>query len=95
MKKPKAITSLTKTVEYMVSQDYIKRFEAEYYQTQIRFNSLYIMIDKFHAGALDFEPVTPMDVLILQLKAMDSYLRVLEARAKIEGIELDTKRYNI
>lgn len=68
MKKPKAITSLTTTVEYKVSEDYIKRFEAEFYQTQIRFNSLYIMIDTYHAGVLDFEPVTPWRYLYFSLR---------------------------
>lgn len=37
---------------------------------------------------LDFTPDCPRSLLELQVRAMTDYLAVLEARAKIEGVEL-------
>ena len=76
------------TVELMGSADYKDRFKAEYYQTKIRYDKLHLMIVKYEAGTLDFEPTTPISILKDQAKYMGMYLYTLEMRAQMEGIEL-------
>ncbi len=79
---------LKETIEMMNSEDYKERFKAEYYQLKIRFKKLYKMLVKLEAGTLDFTPACSEDVLNDQLYYMNEYLKVLEIRAEIEGIEL-------
>ena len=79
---------LKDTVELMNSDDYKERFKAEYYQTKIRYEKLHRMTIKYEAGTLDFGPNSSLELLKEQKCYMGNYLRVLEIRAEIEGIEL-------
>lgn len=47
------------------------------------------MVDKHNNGTLEFKPTCPMSIYDIQLRAMRDYLTILEARATIEGVELD------
>lgn len=85
------IKNLKDTTEPMVSGDYKERFKAEYFQLVIRFEGLKKMIEKWDKGLLDFKPTCPRSTYNMQIKAMADYIAVLEARAKIEGIELDVE----
>ena len=80
---------LAETVEMMNSTDYKERFKAEYNQLVIRYKGLKAMLDKWDNGTLQFEPTCPRSTYNMQIKAMTDYLAVLEARAVMEGIELD------
>lgn len=79
---------LKETIELMNSEDYKDRFKAEYYQTKIRYDKLHNMLVKNEAGVLDFKPTSPIAKLQEQKRYMGEYLRCLEVRAAIEGIEL-------
>ncbi|WP_288617827.1 crAss001_48 related protein [uncultured Eubacterium sp.] len=80
---------LKDTIELMQSSDYKERFKAEYQQTKIRYNALHRMLIKWDAGKLDFTPTCSKSLLSEQKRYMGEYLRCLETRAVIEGIELD------
>ena len=79
---------LNETIELMTSPDYKNRFKAEYWQTKIRYDKLSMMLEKYRANKLDFEPTCPMWILEKQKKWMEGYLNTLEVSAKQEGIEL-------
>lgn len=79
---------LKDTVEMMNSSDYKERFKAEYYQTKIRYEKLHSMLIKNEAGVLDFKPTCQVAKLVEQKRYMGEYLRMLEIRAAIEGIDL-------
>lgn len=79
---------LKDTVDLMNSEDYNHRLKAEYFQTKIRYDKLHKMLVKKAAGTLDFEPKCSVALLIEQKRYMGEYLRVLETRAEIEGIDL-------
>jgi len=81
---------LADTVERMNSADYKERFKAEYEQLKIRFIGLMNMCGKWDRDELTFEPTCPRSTYELQLKAMKDYIAILEMRAVMEGIELDT-----
>lgn len=76
------------TVQLMLSNNYKERFKAEYWQLKIRYEKLKTMCEKWDNGELDFEPTCYRTVYGSQLIAMCDYLRTLELRAEIEGIEL-------
>lgn len=80
---------LKDTTEMMASSDYKERFKAEYYQLRIRTCKLSMMLKYWIVGGLDFAPTCPRSTYELQLKAMQDYLAVLEARAVMEGIDLE------
>lgn len=80
---------LEETVEMMKSADYKERFKAEYYQLVIRYKGLKSMLDKWDNGTLEFKPTCPRGTYNIQIKAMTDYIAILEARAMIEGIELE------
>lgn len=81
--------TLKDTVEMMNSNDYKERFKAEYYQLVTRYYSLKSMLIKWDEGAtLNFEPTCPRSTYNMQIKAMDDYIAILEARAVMEGIDL-------
>ena len=82
---------LRDTVDMMNSDDYKDRFKAEYYQTKIRYTKLHEMLVKHEAGVLDFKPTCPIAKLQEQKRYMGEYLRCLEVRAAIEGIELQKR----
>lgn len=79
---------LKDTATMMLSDDYKERFKAEYWQLKIRYEKLYIMTTRWDNGYLDFKPDCPRSIYNLQMDAMEQYLAVLEARAKIENIDL-------
>lgn len=80
--------TLDKTVDLMLSDDYKNRFEAEYRQLVNRANKLRKMIRQYEKGELDFEPESPIDILVWQLKTMDEYIYILKRRASYEKITL-------
>lgn len=79
---------LQETINMMQSEDYKERFKAEYYQLKIRIEKLDEMLIKYKAGTLGFVPKCRYELLIDQCDSMVEYLRILEARAFVEGIEL-------
>ena len=81
---------LKDTIEMMVSDDYKERFRAEYYQLVIRYNKLKAMIEKWDNGTLEFKPTCPRSTYNLQIKAMTDYIAVLEARAVMENVDLES-----
>lgn len=70
------------------SDDYIERFKAEYYQLKVRLDKLNTMLEKWDKGELKFSPTCQREFYTRQVKAMNDYLKVLETRAYIEGVEL-------
>lgn len=80
---------LRDTVEMMNSEDYKERFKAEYQQNVIRYQKLAAMLEKWDNGELNFEPTCPRSTYNMQIKTMTDYIAVLEARAVMEGIDLD------
>ena len=81
---------LVDTVEMMNSSDYKERFKAEYAQLVIRYNGLRNMLEKWDNGTLEFEPTCPRSTYNLQIKAMTDYIAVLEARAVMEDVDLES-----
>ena len=79
---------LKDTIDLMNSDDFKDRFVAEYRQTKIRYEKLHKMLIKYEAGTLNFEPKCSLELLSEQAKHMGLYLKCLEIRAEIEGIEL-------
>ncbi len=82
------VITLNKTVDYMLSDDYKKRFIAEYWQVRLRYEKLKSMIRDWDSDRLNFKPTCPRYMYDMQLKAMYEYLDVLETRARLEEIEL-------
>ena len=80
------VTELKDTIPMMLSDDYKERFKAEYNQVLIRYQKLKTMLHNWDSGSLNFEPTCPRSLYDLQIKSMQEYLTVLEARACIEGI---------
>lgn len=72
----------------MVSTDYKDRFKAEYIQLKTRLEGLKTMLHNWDNEQLSFIPSCPRSTYDLQVEAMTKYLAVLEARAKIEDINL-------
>ena len=82
-------SELAGTCAMMVSPDYKERFKAEYWQVVIRYQKLKAMLQKWDNGELNFSPTCPRSTYNMQIKAMTDYIAVLEARAVMEGVELD------
>lgn len=80
---------LRDTVEMMNSADYKERFKAEYQQVVIRYQKLAAMLEKWDNGELNFTPTCPRSTYNMQVRAMTDYIAVLEARAAMEGVDLD------
>lgn len=79
---------LAETINGMISEDYKERFIAEYQQLVIRYNGLKNMLNKWDKNELPFTPTGPRSTYNMQIKAMTDYIAVLEARAVMEGINL-------
>ena len=93
VKRRKAVISeLKDTCDLMTSSDYKERFIAEYEQLRIRSEKLGNTIKALQEGSLAFTPACPVDILEDQLEAMKGYQSVLEERAVIEGISLNSSR---
>ena len=82
--------TLADTVELMTSDNYKKRFIAEYWQTKIRYDKLHKALVKHEAGTLPYSFSCPVEVLRGQIYLMGEYLTQLEIRAEIEGIDLES-----
>lgn len=80
---------LRDTVEMMNSADYKERFKAEYHQNMIRHDKLTSMLEKWDKGELNFKPTCPRSTYVLQIHAMEDYIAILQARAVMEGVDLD------
>lgn len=76
------------TALLMKSVDFKDRFRAEYRQLENRVYGLRAMLEKYKAGTLSFKPLCSYELLHEQLVHMESYARLLDERAKTEGIEL-------
>jgi hypothetical protein len=81
--------SLKDTIDMMNSEDFKERFRAEYFQLCIRTNGLRVMLDKMTNKTLPFAPKCSLGLLSYQHSIMKQYLKALEERAEIEGINLD------
>ena len=79
---------LKDTVELMLSNDYKERFKAEYHQLAYRLRNLKKLLKGWDDENLAFTPTCPRSVYDLQIKAMSEYKAILEARAVMEGINL-------
>lgn len=79
---------LKDTIEGMLSSDYRERFKAEYMQARIRRMKLANMIDKYIHDELSFQPMCSPTLLMAQCAAMDSYILLLDERARLECIDL-------
>lgn len=79
---------LKDTIGLMQSEDYKDRFKAEYHQLSTRYQKLKGMLNRWDNGELNFIPTCPRRIYGLQVRVMSDYMAVLEARAKIEGVEL-------
>ena len=82
------MTELKDTSDMMVSDDYKKRFVAEYAQLKMRYKKLYAVLEKYAVDKLDFKPTCPIEILYEQLDHMEAYLNILKIRANYEDIEL-------
>ena len=84
------IKDLSQTVELMSSNDYKKRFIAEYAQVEIRYKRLERVLKSIEDNTCPkcFKPTCPVDILESQLKYMNDYRAILIVRAAIEDIEL-------
>ena len=81
--------NMKETADMMLNEDYKKRFVAEYWQTKNRYDALHRMTIRYEAGTLEFKPTCSVELLKEQKSHMGNYLRVLEIRAEIEGINLN------
>ena len=89
---------LKDTAELMMSEDYKKRFVAEYAQTKIRYEKLKDYANRIEAayiaGGLGLTNVEhpkhdcPLDTLRNQQRIMGELLGIMELRAIIEHIDL-------
>lgn len=72
-------------------EDYKLRMINEYKELKEKYDKLHKMLVKYDAGKLDFTPTCPIDLLRKQASFMGQYLYILEVRAVIEGIDLNTE----
>lgn len=89
-KDSKIPSKLAGMVALMNGNDFKDRFRIEYFQLTIRLSKLEKMLYEMKAGTLNFTPKCSYELLHEQAVYMKQYKRVLEERAKIEGIDLDS-----
>ena len=77
---------LKDTVDMMLSNDYMERLKAEYYQAEISYYALGKMLSDWDDGELDFTPTCPKMVLAAQHGVMRDYLDILKRRVFEEGL---------
>ena len=82
--------TLERSAELMLSGDYRARMAAEWAQVKIRHRRLQEMLDAYREGKLDFEPTCPITLLREQALVMQEYVDILEKRAELEGIRLES-----
>ena len=88
MKREIKTNPLAETALLMQSDDFKDRFKAEYFQLAIRISGLEKMLEKYRSGTLAFNPNSSYELLHEQFVYMKNYIKVLEERAKLEGIDL-------
>ncbi|KWW29285.1 MAG: hypothetical protein AUK63_1507 [bacterium P3] len=81
--------NLSEIAKLMLDGDYRNRFRAEYYHLKVRLNNLKAVLKLWDENKLDFTPDCPRSIYTIQLRAMEEYLAVLEARARIENVNID------
>lgn len=80
---------MTKSIlDLIQSDDYKKRLLGEYLELKERYDKLHKIIIKQEAGTLDFELSCPFSLLETQCSIMGHYLKTLEIRMEIEGVEV-------
>ena len=75
-------------------ENYKLRMINEYRELKEKYDKLHKMLVKYDAGKLDFIPTCPIDMLRKQASIMGQYLYILETRAVIEGVSLNTEDRN-
>lgn len=85
---------ITTIFDLMSSNSYKDRFRAEYMELLDRYYKLQKMLEKWDNGTLDFIPTCPRSTYNMQIRAMSDYLAILEARAVMEGIDLEEVKCN-
>lgn len=80
---------LKDTVEMMLSDDYKERFKAEYRQVTVRLEKLKAYLKLWDRCELTFTPDCPRSTYDLQRRGMEDYVAALEARAVMEGIDIE------
>ncbi|AIX04346.1 TPA: hypothetical protein ACJN9V_000427 [Streptococcus agalactiae] len=68
---------------------YKKRMIEEYKRLEERTIKLGVMVGNYRSGALNFKLSCPIELLEAQYHTMCVYLKILEQRAAIEGLELN------
>lgn len=71
-----------------IMEPWKERFVKERSELVERIFKLDMMLQKWETGKLGFEPKCPKKLLQRQLEVMTEYLEILDARARIEGIEI-------
>lgn len=77
---------LKDTVDLMLSDNYIERFQAEFHQLNIRIAELRRMLKEYKKG--NFTTNCSFELLYKQLIFMLIYRDMLKERAEIENIDL-------
>lgn len=72
-------------------EDYKLRMVKEYKELKEKYTKLHNMLVKYDAGKLNFTPTCPIDLLRKQASVMGQYLYILETRAVIEDVDLNTE----
>ena len=72
-------------------EDYKLRMVKEYKELKDNYDKLYAMLVKYDAGKLDLPPTCSIYLLRKQSSVMDQYLYILETRAAIEDVDLNTE----
>ena len=80
---------LAETVGLMLSEDYKDRLKAEYWQVKLRYNDLHEFLIKYEAGMETISPPEKSQLMQLQARVMEKYLKLLEERAMLEGVALE------
>ena len=75
---------LKDTIEDMISDNYIRRYKAEYNQVCIRISKLVDYLKYYKANDNNIE----IELKAQQLNAMTQYKNILELRANIDKIDL-------
>lgn len=81
---------LQDTISDMISNNYKRRFIAEYNQLKIRNDKLLLMLEKYYSDKLEFKPIN-IDILVKQQLIMSEYLKILEQRAILEDINIASR----
>lgn len=76
------------TVDDMLSNDWKRRFKAEYDQLSLRLARLHNTIEFSDENQMEGTLYAQIGVLKIQACVMSTYKRILEERAKLLGIDL-------